>query len=247
MRILSLIQRFCDKPKEINDVGRYHGTQYARADLALPSDLTDVEWALLEPFFPLPLHVGRPRKWSLRRIVKAILHLLRGGRSWRMLPPCLPPASTVRRWFYLWRDNRLWLSLNHTLLLIGRETAGRRGSPSAGVIDSQSVKVTESGGSRGYDAGKKSKGRKRHILTDTDSNLLHAVVHAADIQGRDDAPLVLAEIIRRVPWLRYAFVDGGYAGDKLRDALRRNHRLAKEFEQNITSATAWLFITNRGR
>jgi putative transposase len=146
---------------------------------------------------PPPSHVGRPRKWPLRRIVEAILYLLRGGLPWRMLPPCFPPVSTVRRWFYLWRDNRLWLSLNHALLLIGREGTGRDASPSAGVIDSQSVKTTESGGPRGYDAGKKIKGRKRHILTDTEGNLVHAVIHTADIQDRDGAPLVLAEIIKR--------------------------------------------------
>lgn len=254
--------------------------QYARADLALPSDLTDAEWALLEPFLPPPSHVGRPRKWPLRRIVEAILYLLRGGLPWRMLPPCFPPVSTVRRWFYLWRDNGLWFSLNHSLLLIGRETVGREASPSAGVIDSQSVKTTESGGPRGYDAGKKIKGRKRHILTDTEGNLVHAVIHTADIQDRDGAPLVLADIIRRFPWLRHVFADGGYAGAKLRDALRRigkwtieivkrsdtakgfvvlprrwvvertlawlnrNRRLAKDFEQTIASATAWLFIAS---
>lgn len=189
---------------------------YAHVDLALPSDLTDAEWAVLEPLLPTSCRVGRPRKWPLRRIIEAILYLLRGGLPWRLLPPCFPPVSTVRRWFYQWRDNGLWLSLNHALLLIGREA-----SPSAGVIDSQSVNATESGGPYAYDPGKKIKGRKRHILTDTEGNLVHAVIHPVDVQDRDGAPIVLSEIIRRNPWLRHLFAGGSDAGDKLRKALRK--------------------------
>ena len=119
---------------------------HARTGLALPSDLTDAEWSVLEPFLPLPSFVGRPRKWPLRRIVEAILYLLRGGLPWRMLPPGFPPASTVQRWFYLWRDTGLWETINHHLLMEARQAEGREASASAGVIDSQSVKTPKAAG-----------------------------------------------------------------------------------------------------
>lgn len=119
------------------------GALHARNGLALPSDLSDAEWALREPLLPPASHVGRPLRRPLRRNIETPLYLLRGGLAWRMLPPCFPPVSTVRHRFYPRRDNGLWLTINLTLLIMVREARVREASPSAGVIDSQSVKTTE--------------------------------------------------------------------------------------------------------
>jgi transposase len=193
--------------------------QYQRDGLRYASDTTASEWALIEPHLPAPAECGRPRETNMRDVVNAIFYIAQSGCQWRLLPKDFPPYSTVQRYFYAWRDNGVWQTINHVLLMDVREAAGRNASPSAGVIDSQSVKTTESGGPRGYDAGKKIKGRKRHLLTDTIGLPVAMIVHPADVQDRDGAPDLLASVRDAFPWLRHVFADGGYAGDKLKDAL----------------------------
>ncbi len=218
---------------------------YDRRSQRYASDTTDHEWALVSPFMPPTSNVGRPRRTDMRAVWDAIQYMAATGCQWAMLPKDFPPFTTVQYYFYQLRNSGLLDLLNEALVGASRVISGREVAPTAGIIDSQSVKTTESGGPCGYDAGKKTKGRKRHILTDTDGNLLGLVTHAADIQDRDGAPVVIAQTRESFPTISHVFADGGYAGDKLKDALTAIDGLEIEIVKRPPGVTGFVVIARR--
>jgi transposase len=190
-----------------------HGVAMARTS-CYPSDLTDEEWALVEPLLPPAGSGGRPEKHSRREIVDAVLYVVRTGCAWRQLPADFPPWQTVYWYFVRWEKQRVTLRMLDMLRQQVRQVEGRDTDPSAGIIDSQSVKAADTVGrdTRGYDAGKKVAGRKRFIVTDTLGLLITVTVCAASVQDRDGAKGTLLGLYLASPNCRFVFADAGFAG-----------------------------------
>jgi putative transposase len=194
-------------------------TQYLRNGLRYASDMTDAEWRLIARRLPPRRRLGQPREVDLRRVVEAILFILSTGCQWRALPREFPPYSTVQGYFYAWRDTGLWRRIVRALVRSARRKLGRKPRPTAAIIDSQSAATTQAGGPRGFDAGKCVRGRKRHIVTDTNGLLLAVHVHPANVQDVHGAVPLLEHLRQRFPKLQHVFADRVYRGEQLVNAL----------------------------
>jgi putative transposase len=177
-----------------------------------PTDLTDSQWDIIQEMIPPAKPGGRPRSLDMRQVVNAILYVVVGGIQWRMLPREYPAWQSVYRYFHAWQQDHTWQRIHDVLRAAVRRRAGRHKQPTAGCLDSQSVKTTAVPSTRGFDKGKLINGRKRHVLVDTMGLLLAVVVTPASVQDRDGARLLLSRLGGACKKLRLIWVDGGYRG-----------------------------------
>lgn len=193
-----------------------HRVERSKAKQGYPTDVSDQEWALIAPLLPGSASTGRPRKTPLRSVINALRYMVRAGCEWRMLPNDFPPWQTVYYWFRRLMRRLLFKTIHDLALMLDRMQEERKAAPTAGIIDSQSVKAPAAG-ERGYDAHKKVKGRKRHIAVDTDGRLLAVNLTPADVADSTGAIKVLDALKERWPWVRHLFGDAAYDRRTLMD------------------------------
>jgi putative transposase len=212
-----------------------------------PTDLHDTEWSILAPLIPAAKPGGRPEEYPKREIVNAILYVLRTGCAWRFVPNDLPPWGIVYHYFWRWQKDGTWKRINDVLRGDLRVLAGRNRQPSAGIIDSQSVKTTDRGGDHGFDSAKKVNGRKRHILVDTLGLLLAVVVTAANVQERDGAKQLLDVLRHWYTRLRLIWADSAYAGglETWVTWLRRYRKVRLEIVKRSDTAKGFIILPKR--
>ena len=192
-----------------------------------PTDLTNAQWENLLPYLPEPSSLGRPLKWEMRSIINAMFYIVKSGCQWRMLPHQMPPWQTVYSHFRKWKIDGTWFMIHQALHEQTRRDVGKVPSPTVAIIDSQSVKTTELATSRGFDAHKKVKGRKRHIVTDTIGIPLGVKVTDANISDNQVAIELLTEIFSWHITIQLVCADAGYRG-KLGDWLYLTHQCQLE-------------------
>lgn len=210
-----------------------------------PSGLTDAEWALVSDLFEVT-GPGKPPTYPRRMMVDACLYVVRTGSSWRMLPKNFPPWQDVYATFRRWTHKRLFEQMHNRLREMWRQRAHRDVAPTKAILDSQSVKTGPEGGPKGYDAGKKVKGRKRHIVTDTMGLLLAVLVSTANVQDRDGAGPAVARAMARYPTIETVYADSGYAGKRAAD-LAAQHGIKVEIVRRNTDRQTGRWVDPQGQ
>ena len=185
-----------------------------KTEVKYSSDLTNRQWQLIRQLLPRRARLGR-RPIDRRRIINAILYVVRSGCQWRMLPRDFPNWNTVYGVFWRWRDDGTWQKIHDALRAKARRAVGKKSTPTVAIVDSQSIRTAEGGEDRGYDAGKKITGRKRHLAVDTLGLVLAVVVHTADLQDHDGVLFVFKRLEAAFTRLKVVFADGAYGRNAL--------------------------------